>query len=146
MEEKTTKTKALSNMEAICAKHGSEIVKKKPRKKEDAKKLETVVRNSLAVMREEGLFAFYLFLRYRWKEGGKVIWPQIKALWNQDSVGGLLSGKGDDRDQVIELTENLNDILLAREITERALVYALYGLRAEDEKAEAKEPGREKKE
>ncbi len=117
------------NIEPRCAYHGSRIAEGGERI--DLKRLQTIVRNALAVMREEGLYAFYLYLKYRWEEGGKIIWPQIKALWQEEAVGPLWSGDGDDREGVIRLTEDLHDLLLAREVAERALVYALYGLRAE---------------
>ncbi len=129
-----------TNMEARCAHYGSEIVKNRG-PKERAKRLETITRNALGVMREEGLFAFYLYLKYRGlkrkagggqeDEGGHLVWNQVKALWQDEAIGPLLGGEGDDREQVIKLTEGLYDVLLAREVTERALVYALYGLRAE---------------
>jgi hypothetical protein len=124
------------SMEACCARFGSQIVKNRKWRGTDPKRLETIARNALGVMREEGLFAFYLFLRYRWDDGGRVIWPQVKSLWQE--VGPLLGTDGDDRQQVIALTENLHDLLLARQVAERALVYALYGLRAEN-KREKKE-------
>lgn len=137
MEEKSPSSKH-PNIEALCAKYGSEIVKKRGEKKEP-KKLETVTRNALGVMREEGLFAFYLYLQYRWKEGGKIVWPQIAALWQNKGIGPLVSSPSVNREQVIALTGNLNDLLLAREVTERALIYALYGLRAENSKKGKKE-------
>jgi hypothetical protein len=118
------------NVEARCAHFGSQIVINKG-EAPDPKRLQTITRNALAVMREEGLFAFYLYLQYRWKEGGRVIWPQVRSLWRDDSVGDLL-GAGRDREQVIALTGQLDDLMLAREVAERALVYALYGLRSED--------------
>ena len=121
------------NMDASCARHGSRIVQNKGDETK-AKRLETVTRNALGVMREEGLFAFYVYLKYRWKEGGAVIWEHVRGLWKDDSVGPLITGDGDEREQVIALTGSLNDVLLAREVTERTLIYALYGLRAENAK------------
>ncbi len=118
-----------THLEPLCAHFGSQIVQNKGRAK-DPKRLETVVRNALGVMREEGLFAFYLYLRYRWEDGGKVVWPQIRALWREEAVGPLLGG-GDDREAVIAMTDDLHKLLLARQLAERALIYALYGLRAE---------------
>ena len=122
-----------THLEPLCAHFGSQIVQDKGQAK-DPKRLETIVRNALGVMREEGLFAFYLYLRYRWEDGGKVIWPQIRALWREEAVGPLLGGGSDDendREAVIALTDDLPKLLLARQLAERALVYALYGLRAE---------------
>ena len=124
------------SMEAYCARFGSQIVQSKAQV--DPKDLETITRNALAVMREEGLFAFYLFLCYRWEKGGNVIWPQIKALWQSDAVGRLLGAGSDDREGLIALTKNLHDILLARQLAERTLTYALYGLLAERKAEESK--------
>lgn len=123
------------SMEACCARFGSQIVQDK--KGVDAKDLETITRNALAVMREEGLFAFYLYLQYRKDKGGQVIWDGVKALW-QSGEGGQLLGTDDERAALIALTENLHDVLLARQLAERMLTYALYGLIAERKAAEAK--------
>lgn len=116
-------------LEAVCAHYGGAIEQQKGSDKE-ARRLGTIIRNALGVLREDGVFAFYLFLRYRWEDGGKVIWPQLKALWQNDAIGPLLTGAGSDRDQVIALTDDLQALLLARDVAERTLVYALYALRA----------------
>ena len=137
------------SIEAHCARYGSQIEQNRGPEKE-AKKLEATTRNALGVLREEGLFAFYIYLGYRWKEGGHVIWPQVWGLWGDQAIGPLIK-KSESNDQnkdpkeqwrqsrehVITLTENLNDLLLAREVTERTLIYALYGLRAESKEKEA---------
>ncbi|HFD38240.1 MAG TPA: hypothetical protein ENJ31_00095, partial [Anaerolineae bacterium] len=86
-----------THLEPLCAHFGSRIVAADG---VDSSRLQTIVRNALGVMREEGLFAFYLYLRYRWEDGGKVIWPQIRGLWREEAVGPLLGG-GDDREAVI---------------------------------------------
>ncbi len=96
----------------------------------DAKKLQTTVRNALGVMREQGLYAFKLFLDYRKGDGGAVIWEQTKCLWQNGEIGLWPSGNANDGAKVRQLTTDLNDLLLAREVTERMLIYALYGLRA----------------
>ena len=115
------------NVETRCAYYGSHIVDQAADRK---KKVETVTRNALGVLREQGIFAFYLYLQYRSKEGGDLVWQQVKALWRDQEVGPLMGGGGNDRQQVIALTGDLNDLLLARQVAERALIYALYGLRA----------------
>ena len=130
------------NVEARCAHYGSQIVRNKSMAK-DPKRLEAVVRNALGVLRNDGIFAFYLYLQYRSRkdkggkeEGGKLTWSQVQNLWTDGEIGPLLSGNGDIRDQVIALTEDLNALLLARKVAEQTLIYALYGLRAEDKKGE----------
>ena len=118
-----------TNSWKLCVPTTAAIEQQKGSDKE-ARRLGTIIRNALGVLREDGVFAFYLFLRYRWEDGGKVIWPQLKALWQNDAIGPLLTGAGSDRDQVIALTDDLQALLLARDVAERTLVYALYGLRA----------------
>ncbi len=124
------------HLEAVCAQYGNKIESRKDEAK-DVSRLQTILRNALGVLREDGVFAFYLFLQYRAKkdargkdEGGGIIWDEIRQLWRNDAVGPLLTGKGSDRDQVVALTNDLQALLLAREVAERTLVYALYGLRA----------------
>ena len=122
------------SIEARCAHYGSKIVRNKGTP-DKAKKLETTVRNALGVLREDGVFAFYLYLHYRWGEGGEIIWKQVEALWQDESFGPLLPKDGEERDRLIELTDDLEALLLARRVAGQALVYALYGLRAEREGA-----------
>ncbi len=119
------------NLEAVCAEYGSAIERRKGGDKE-AKRLETIVRNALGVLREDGVFAFYLFLQYRKDDGGGIIWDEVRKLWRDNAVGPLLSGNGSDREQVIALTDDLTALLLAREVAERTLIYALYGLRGKE--------------
>jgi hypothetical protein len=119
-----------THIEARCAEYGSRIVENRDQAGKGEERLQTVTRNALGVLREDGVFAFYLFLRYRWGEGGDVVWEQIQGLWKNEALGPLM-GSGSERDSVIALTKNLPDLLLARQAAERALVYALYGLRSE---------------
>ena len=125
------------NLDALCARYGSAIVDQRG-SQEEAKKTETTTRNALGVMREQGVFAFYLFLQGQWKAGGDKVWGQVEQLWQDPAVGRLLATQGEPRDNVIALTKNLSDLLLARKVAERMLVYALYGLQAERKKAKSK--------
>ena len=116
------------NLDVLCARYAQQIVEDKPGNVE-IKKLTTILKNAIGVMREDGLFAFYLFLKYK-NEEGKHIWSKIIKLW-KDNETHLVDE--DDESQVIKLTENLSDIFLARRITERTLVYAYYGLRSHED-------------
>jgi len=123
------KAETYPNIDERCAHYASVIVSQRGTSKE-AGALQTVIRNALGVMREQGLYAFKLFVDYRAKIGGNLIWEQTRALWQDSVVGPLLSNAQNDLDGVRTLTTDLNDLLLAREITERMLIYALYGLKA----------------
>jgi hypothetical protein len=118
------------SMEARCAHYGSEIVRRKG-EVSDPKRLKTLARNALGILREQGIYGFFSFLKYRAKDGGTLIWEQVRALWQDTAMGPLMSRGGEERAQVIALTEDLGVLLLAREVASRALIYALYGLRAE---------------
>ena len=123
----------LVHIDARCAHWGRQIVVHKGEAKK-AKRLQTLTRNGLYVLREQGLYALYLFLKYREGDGGNIIWAQIKGLWQDPAVGPLLPahGAGPEHEAVIALTEKLSDVVLARRVTAQALIYGLYGLRAED--------------
>ncbi len=115
-------------MESVCAETGRKITERFGNKK--AKKAETIVRDGLGVARVDGMYALYLYLRYKDKDGGLKIWEEISSLLKTAEVGSPLgTAKGDDVEKVIEMTESLYKVLLARQLCERALTYALYGLR-----------------
>jgi hypothetical protein len=117
------------SIEATCASYGGTITGDTS---EARKKLQTLVRNAMAVMREQGVYAFYLFLQYRAGQGGDTIWHAVRNLWSDADLGPILPGGTDDRQRIIQLTEDLDSLLLARQVAERTLTYALYGLRAGD--------------
>jgi len=115
-----------TNLEAICARCGAGIAECVP----EPKRGQTLVRNAMGVLREDGVYAFYLYLLYRADEGGDRIWAAVRDLWRDPAAGSLLVQGDDEGERVIALTEDLHRLLLARQLAERALVYALYGLRA----------------
>ena len=126
--------RAYDNLDALCAQAASQMVG--ATQTDDLKTLEGTTRNALAVMREQGLYAFYIFLRNKSAEGGEQVWKLAKQLWQNQALGPLLPERGSADERIIALTQDLDDLLLARQLAERALVYALYGLRAERKRAE----------
>lgn len=123
---------AYQQLEAVCAQYGSKIEQRKDEAKDDSR-LQAIIRNALGVLREDGVFAFYLFLQYRKKDSGGVIWDEVLHLWQNEAVGPLMKevkNEQEARAEVIALTDDLQALLLAREVAERTLIYALYGLRA----------------
>jgi len=117
-----------TNLDAHCAQCAHDIVALSGPNR--GKELENRLNNALGVLQEDGLYAFYLFLKYRdLDQPPKDVWGLLKALLRNDIVGAPLP-QGNDDTAVIQMTENLQKLLLAKQLTERTLVYARYGLRS----------------
>jgi hypothetical protein len=125
------------NLDAHCARCANEIVALSDHGQQRDKELENRLNNALGVLQEDGFYAFYLFLKYRKLDqeprGGEdkawPVWPKLAELLRNEAVGAPL-GVGADDTTVIEMTEDLQKLLLAKQLTERTLVYARYGLRS----------------
>lgn len=118
----------LTNLDARCAFCAHQIVALSGTSRD--KDLENRLNNALGVLQEDGFYAFYLFLKYRdLDRPPKDVWSLLTALLQNDAVGAPLpQGPGDTA--VIQMTEDLHRLLLAKQLTERTLVYARYGLRS----------------
>jgi hypothetical protein len=124
-----------TNLDAHCAQCAHNIVALSGANRD--KDLENRLNNALGVLQEDGFYAFYLFLKYRKlnqeSRGGDdkawPVWPKLAELLQSEVVGAPLP-QGNDDDAVIQMTEDLRKLLLAKQLTERTLVYARYGLRS----------------
>ena len=143
---------AFENLDLACAKTGQAIVQnflkeleelkefEKLKKLKKLKELEKLVTSALAVLEEQGVYALFLFLETR---GGKVA-PTIvqearKLLRETPRRTPLLSdkGNGDVFKSLQSMSEDLDKLLLARDLLRQALVYARYHVRV-PQKAEAR--------
>lgn len=112
-----------SNLDKLCFEYGTQMYV------EGNEKNESVIQKSLGVLQEDGIFAFYLYLKSmeRKKDEKAVslkIQEKIETLLGHKSIGLL---EGSLRiDQVKSLGESLDDLLLAKALIEKTLVYALY--------------------
>ncbi len=119
-----------SNLDSYCARYAQQIVGLVEEEK-DVKDLENHLTKALGVLQEDGLYAFYLYLRYRKLDtGDKDVWGKIRGLLQEEAMGQPLRSSGDDDNDVVGLTEELGPLFLAKDLAERTLVYARYGLRA----------------
>jgi hypothetical protein len=121
----------MKNLDALCAATARQLVAlAEKRKANEAKDLQNRLTNGLGVLQEDGVYAFYLYLK-REKLEDKV-WPICADLLRHEAVGKMLPhpGKKNDEDLLIEMTENLDHLLLAKDLLQRTLIYARYGLRA----------------
>jgi hypothetical protein len=124
----------MKNLDALCATTARELVtageEAEKRKKGGRKETLNRLTNALGVLQEDGVYAFFLFL----KREGLIdnIWPICGRLLRNEAVGKMLPAAGSrgEEDLLIEMTENLDHLLLAKDLLHRTLIYARYGLRS----------------
>lgn len=133
------------NLDALCANYGNQIVQQAVQSKKyqhgripkgDRSKIESIITKSLGVLQEDGVYAFFLFLRScKGSQQGieevtaGEIESQIKELLRNNDLS-LMGKTGDDFKDIRDMTESLDSLLLARQLIERSLVYARYHAKA----------------
>ena len=122
-------------LDMTCAKCGYEIAM------ECGDKEETLFRNALGVLKEDGLYAFFLFLHVKEKDGGKeknrerapTVYDRLfDFLKRQPSLQDLQVHADPLKAIRDNLSNNLNSLLFAKDLLERVMVYALYHVRAKE--------------
>lgn len=119
------------NLDAICARYGSRIVTNEGQAY-DKTNMETMCRNSMGVLQEEGIYAFFIFLKSKGNDECKIIWKHILDLFRDNlgfSVDGCLFDPPVERNLIIEL-ECLTKVMLMLKLIKRTMTYALYGVRS----------------
>lgn len=117
-----------------CAKYGYEILIAINRPA-DKKKIEAMINKALGVLMEDGLYAFALYAK---SESGDKKPEEITAWFLYEKTHALLKD-GDislltNNDYLAairgELADNIDKLLLAKELVERTLIYARYHAKA----------------
>ena len=112
---------ALENLDLACAKKGKTIAKS------PSKELEKLVTNALAVLEEQGIYALFLFLKTRGDEN--VSKELRKFLKKTPKQAPLLSDNNDVFASLQQIGNDLDKLLLARDLVRQTLVYARYHAR-----------------
>jgi hypothetical protein len=125
----------MTNLEAKCAACAKDIVglaaNQKPEdQKREARKLENELRKAAGILAEDGLYAFFIFLRYRKMDNLNRSWGHLATFLTEHKVGTFVGNFRDDEKAVITVTESLERLLFAKDMIRQILIYALYGLRA----------------
>ena len=124
------------NLEPICAKYGRKIITKDDGIK--IKDQENIINKALGVLAENGLYAMAVFLLscHKKEYGKKVLTDFLYELWSNNKVQ-LIDKKNFQNDPaelltaVRKITESLPKLILARKVTEQALIFARYHAKAE---------------
>lgn len=115
---------AFENLDLACAKTGQAIAEK------PSKELEKLVTSALAVLEEQGVYALFLFLKTRGGKAAPTIEQKVREfLKTTPQRAPLLSGDGDVFALLQSMSEDLDKLLLARDLLRQALVYARYHAR-----------------
>lgn len=115
---------AFKNLDLACARTGQAIAEK------PSKELEKLVTSALAVLEEQGVYALFLFLKTRGGKAALTIEQKVREfLKTTPQRAPLLSGDGDVFALLQSMSEDLDKLLLARDLLRQALVYARYHAR-----------------
>ena len=115
---------AFENLDLACARTGQAIAEK------PSKELEKLVTTALAVLEEQGVYALFLFLKTRGGKAAPTIEQKVREfLKTTPQRAPLLSGNGDVFALLQSMSEDLDKLLLARDLLRQALVYARYHAR-----------------
>ncbi|MBE3595126.1 MAG: hypothetical protein IMX04_08875 [Candidatus Carbobacillus altaicus] len=116
----------MENLDVECAKLGEELAELA-----DAK----LLTDALAVLQEQGLYAFFLYLKVQ-KEKGEKIKELCTDFLEKTSGKNLLSLKsqpGYEFELVKTLAANLDDLLFARDLLLQAIMYGRYHAKVKKE-------------
>jgi len=110
----------MENLDYMCAKYGGELA--------EIAKDENLLRKSLGVLQEDGLYAFVIYLE---KEKQKEIREKIEQFLRK---GEIIRGEEDLKNRSQDIYTNLHRLLLLKSVIERMLVYAIYHIKAGEKK------------
>jgi len=111
---------AHDNLDVAAAKLGFGIVQTAEKPKE----IETLINKSLGVLSSNGVYALWLFLQSENKDKNIDI---VYFIENEFGIG--LDGSSKE-DKIINLSNNIQNLLFAKELLEKILIYARYRAKA----------------
>ena len=116
------------NLDLACAKVGKTIAE------QPSKELENLITSALAVLEEQGIYALFLYLKAQDKSVGQTVSDRLyDFLKKTPQQSHLLENGPDVLSSLQRLGEDLDRLLLARELVRRSLVYARYHARLREE-------------
>ncbi len=123
------------NLDFYCMQYGQKLGMRKEGKSKEKKQHENNIRDALAVLAEDGVYAMFV-----WLESKKLskIRVGLRKLMNEKKIKKyLLNGKEFDKkfdkfcENLQEIARDLDKLLFLKKILERTLTYALYHAKTE---------------
>jgi len=120
----------MKNLDALCAATAIKIETEFSAKSaKDQKSMLNNITNSISILQEDGIYAFYLFLKR--EKMVPAIWPACQKLLSDQAIGSILPNSNrSEEENIIKMTENMEHLFLAKDLLQRLLVYARYGMRS----------------
>jgi len=119
------------NLDLACAKAAQEIALDITK---DGKQLYRLLMQALGVLEEQGLYALFLFLKTKDKLGNLIADRLEKFLHQTPRQEPLFSGSENCFAQIQRLAEDLDRLLLARDLLRQVLLYASYHSRVGEDR------------
>lgn len=120
------------NLDYLCAKTGQEIGEKVDK---------SVLQKALGVLREDGIYAMFLWLENRDEDKDKDTRKNLIALLNENEIKKYLSQNSDFPEdfkqfceKLREVAQDIDKLFFMKKILERTLTYALYHAKVKGEK------------
>lgn len=113
----------MENLDLQCAEAGKRIA-------ECSGLEERLLNQGLAVLEEQGVYAFFLYLKAQGKDAGRRV---SETCWDflRNTPSGRALLEGDDKWETLKkLGSDLDALLFARELLRQVLVYARYHIKA----------------
>jgi hypothetical protein len=123
---------AQNNLDYLCAKYGHKIVKKAEKKKE----MKNLIQKSLGILQEDGVYAFVVYLdsegAFKGEKVAEKILSETFNLLKEDGIKLVKGNYGEEElyKQIQKLSENIDNLFLAKDLIERTLIYARYHAKA----------------
>lgn len=110
-----------ANLDLVCAEYGDKIAKKIGN--------EVPIMKSLGVLQEDGVYAFFLYCQ---SKGEKDIGSECYGFLKDDRILKTLFNDSNDLLKAVRevFKDKLNQLLFAKELLERTLIYARYHAKA----------------
>jgi uncharacterized linocin/CFP29 family protein len=125
------------NLDKKCFSCSLEIVKalnnvKEAERKKKAKELFNFITKSLGILQEDGVFAFYVYLKSEKDEKSCTINVIEKETVNllKESINDQLNAS---LEKIQLLAEDINTLLLAKSLIEKTLIYARYQVKSQSD-------------
>jgi len=115
----------VKNVDQICAKYSLKIAEEF---EQNPKEGQSLITKALAVLQQQGLYAFGLFCKTETKAYS--ILQKALELFKDENLKFIHNSELDDLSQLIELSKELDDLIFAIEVLEKTLIYARYHAKA----------------
>jgi len=121
------------NLDLESAKTAQEIIKK-TKKESEASEVENLITKTLGVLQENGVYACMLFLYSRTSKSDKIVRKNLLGIAERlvDDPENRDKSKNDLEFLTDNICNDIDTLLLTKQLWEQTLIYARYGAKARE--------------